>query len=178
MPSSPRSPSLPPRVWSVTGGGRGLGRAFVTAALDAGDRVVASVRRDGVLDDLVARHPDALRVLPLDVRDRDQVRATVAAAIDCFGQLDVIVNNAGYGLVGTVEEVSEAEARDALETNFLGALWVTQAVLPHLRERRTGHVVQISTVGGVGAMPTFGLYNAAKWALEGFSEALAGEVRA
>lgn len=177
MPSSPRSPSSASRVWFVTGGGRGLGRAFVVAALDAGDRVVASVRRDGVLDDLVARHPDALRVLPLDVRDRDQVRATVAAAIDCFGRLDVIVNNAGYGLVGTVEEVSEAEARDALETNFLGALWVTQAVLPHLRERGTGHVVQISTVGGVGAMPTFGLYNAAKWALEGFSEALAGEVR-
>lgn len=176
MSRSPHSPS-DARVWFVTGAGRGLGRAFVTAALDAGDRVVATARRESALDDLVARHPDALRVLPLDVRDRDAVRATVTTAIACFGRLDVVVNNAGYGLVGTAEEVTEAEAREALDTNFLGALWVTQAVLPHLRERGTGHVVQISTVGGVGAMPTFGLYNAAKWALEGFSEALAGEVR-
>lgn len=164
------------RVWLVTGAGRGLGRAFVVAALDAGDRVVATVRKVGVLDDLAAEHPDALRVLTLDVRDRAAVVATVGRAVAAFGHLDVVVNNAGYGLVGAIEEVSEAEARDLVDTDLFGALWVTQAALPHLRARGSGHVVQVSTTGAVGTMPTFGLYNAAKWALEGFSEALAAEV--
>lgn len=164
------------RVWLVTGAGRGLGRAFTAAALDAGDRVVATVRRQGVLDGLVERHPDALRVLRLDVRNRAAVFETVATAVGCFGVIDVVVNNAGYGIVGVAEEVTEAEVRDLVDTNFLGALWVTQAILPHLRARGSGHVVQISTVGGVGSMPTFGMYNASKWALEGFSEALAAEV--
>lgn len=164
------------RVWFVTGAGRGLGRAFVEAALGAGDRVVATLRRPEVLTTLAAAHPAALRVLPLDVRDRAAVLATVDAARACFGRLDVVVNNAGYGLVGTIEEVSEAEARAQLETNLFGALWVTQAVLPVLRAQRAGHIVQISSVGGVGTMPAFGLYNASKWALEAFSEALAAEV--
>lgn len=164
-----------PRVWFITGAGRGLGRAFASAALDAGDRVVATVRREGVLDDL-GGHPDALRVLHLDVRHRAEVIATVERAVKCFDGLDVVVNNAGYGLVGAAEEVSEAELRALVDTNFLGAVWVTQAVLPHLRARGGGHIVQVSTVGGVGSMPLFGMYNASKWALEGFSEALAGEV--
>lgn len=164
------------RVWFITGAGRGLGRAFTRAALEEGDRVVATVRRPEQLDDLRAQHEDALRVLTLDVRDRQAALRTVEAAWASFGKLDVVVNNAGYGLVGAIEEVSEAEARDQLETNFFGALWVTQAVLPRMRERRSGHIVQVSTVGAVGTMPLLGLYNASKWALEGFSEALASEV--
>lgn len=164
------------RVWFVTGAGRGLGRAFAAEALDAGDRVIATIRRKGALDDLQAQHPQSLHCMHLDVRDREQVFRVVKEATQVFGRLDVVVNNAGYGLVGAVEEVAETEAREHLDTNVFGALWVTQAVLPHMRERGTGHIVQISSVGGVGSMPTFGMYNAGKWALEGFSEALAAEV--
>ena len=167
-----------PRTWFITGAGRGLGRAFAEAALDAGDNVVATARRPAALDALAGSHPDALRVLPLDVRDRDAVFATVDRAVACFGRLDIVVNNAGYGLVGAAEEVPEDEARRHLDTNLYGPLWVCQAALPHLREQGSGHIVQISSTGGVGAMPLFGLYNAGKWALEGFSEALAGEVAA
>ena len=171
--SSERSAS---RVWFVTGAGRGLGRAFVEAALAAGDRVVATLRRPELLADLVAAHPESLRTLNLDVRERSAVFATVEQAHASFGRLDVVINNAGYGLIGTIEELSEDEARAQMETNFFGALWVTQAVLPVMRAQRSGHIVQISSVGGVGTMPAFGLYNASKWALEAFSEALASEV--
>jgi NAD(P)-dependent dehydrogenase (short-subunit alcohol dehydrogenase family) len=164
------------RTWFITGAGRGLGRAFVEAALGAGDQVAATVRTARALDDLRDEAADRLHVLPLDVRDRAAVVEAVDAAVAHFGQLDVVVNNAGYGLVGAVEEVTEAEAREILDTDLLGAMWVCQAVLPHLRARASGHIVQISTVGAVGTMPTFGLYNAAKWGLEGFSEALAAEV--
>lgn len=170
--------TISPRVWLITGAGRGLGLAFLKAALERGDRVVGTVREDGVLDDLVRLHPDALRVLRLDVRDRDLVRQVVDDAVRAFGRLDVVVNNAGYGIVGATEEVSETDVRDHLNTNLLGPLWVTQAVLPHLRAQGAGDIVQVSTVGAVGAMPTLGLYNAGKWGLEGFSEALAGEVAA
>lgn len=164
------------RVWLITGASRGLGRAFARAALEAGDRVVATARRPDALDELVAAHPERAVALPLDVTDRSAVFTAVERANAAFGQLDVVVNNAGYGLLGAVEEITEAEARAQLETNVLGALWVTQAALPFLRARRSGHIVQISSTGGVGSMPTFGLYNASKWALEGFSEALAAEV--
>ncbi len=112
----------------------------------------------------------------MDVRDRVRIFGAIDDGVERFGRLDVVVNNAGYGLVGAIEELSEAEARAIIETNLFGALWTTQAALPHLRRQRAGHIVQVSTVGAVGAMPAFGLYNASKWALEGFSEALAGEV--
>lgn len=164
------------RVWFITGAGRGLGRAFAETALEAGDRVVATVRREGVLDALTAKHPDDLQVLGLDVRERAAAFAVIDRAVARFGRLDVVVNNAGYGLVGATEEVAEDEVEAQLATNFLGALWVTQACLPHLRTQGSGHIVQVSTVGAVGTMPTFGMYNASKWALEGFSEALAAEV--
>ncbi|WP_127783646.1 SDR family NAD(P)-dependent oxidoreductase [Rhodococcus sp. X156] len=160
------------QVWLVTGASRGLGRALTTAALEAGHCVVATVRGEHSLP----TH-DRLLVHRLDVRDRDGAHATVDHTLERFGRLDVLVNNAGHGLVGTVEEVSESDARQVIDTNLLGALWLTQAALPVMREQGSGHVVQISTVGAVGTMPTLGLYNAAKWGLEGFSEALAGEVR-
>src|SRR5680860_626008 len=142
------------RTWLITGASRGLGRAFTEAALRHGERVVATVRDTHALDELASSWGAQLVRRPLDV----------------------VVNNAGYALVGAIEEISEAQARAQLDTNLFGALWVTQAVLPHLRAQGSGRIVQISTVGAVGALPLFGIYNASKWALEGFSAALAEEV--
>ena len=161
------------RVWLITGAGRGLGRAFVDAALAAGDRVLATTRGPGPLDDVAA---ERLVVRTLDVRDRAGGRAAVAAAVEHFGRLDVLVNNAGYGVVGAIEELSEEELREQLDTNLLGTIWLTQAAVTRMRDQARGHIVQISTVGGVGTVPLLGGYNAAKWALEGYSEALAAEV--
>jgi NAD(P)-dependent dehydrogenase (short-subunit alcohol dehydrogenase family) len=172
----PRRPAPPSRVWLVTGAGRGFGRRFTEAALAAGDRVVATARRPEVLDDLVAAHPDRLVAVPLDVTDRAAVFAAVEAGVAAFGHLDVVVNNAGFGLSGAVEEVAEADARRLFDTNFFGALWVCQAVVPHLRRRRSGHLVQMSSVSGVLGIPTMGLYAASKFALEGLSETLAEEL--
>jgi len=163
------------RVWFVTGASRGLGRAFTTAALEAGDRVVAAARTTAPLDELAAAHTDRLLVLPLDVTDRDAVFAAVATAVEHFGQLDIVVNNAGILSVGMLEEFTEAEARAQMETNFFGALWVSQAVLPHLRTQGSGHLVQISSIGALGGFPACGMYAASKFALEGMSEALALE---
>ncbi len=164
------------RLWFITGAGRGLGRAFAEAALEQGDRVVATVRRDGVLDDLVKEYGD--RVVPrlLDVAVRADVVRVVDEVVATVGTPDVVVNNAGYGLVGAVEELSEEELRAQFDVNLFGAVWVTQAVLPHLRARGSGRIVQVSTVGAVGHLPLFGAYNASKWALEGLSAGLADEV--
>ncbi|MGW6726772.1 SDR family NAD(P)-dependent oxidoreductase [Nocardia sp. NPDC055029] len=163
-----------PRTWFITGANRGLGRAFTVAALAAGDTVVATARDPHTMSDLADAR---LTVLPLDVRDRDQVFATVAKAFDVTGRIDVLVNNAGYGLVGALEELTETQIRDQMDTNFYGALWVSQAALPYLRAQASGHIVQISTVGAVGSLPLFSMYNAGKWALEGFSASLADELR-
>lgn len=162
--------------WFVTGASRGFGRVWVRAALERGDRAVATARDVGTLDDLVAAFPGRVLPIALDVTDRDAVRAALPAAKQFLGDLDVVVNNAGYGLFGMVEEVSEEQARRQFETNVFGALWVTQEALPILREQGFGHVVQVSSIGGVQAFPGIGIYNASKWALEGFSQALAAEV--
>ncbi|MCZ0991715.1 SDR family oxidoreductase [Streptomyces diastatochromogenes] len=164
------------KIWFVTGSSRGFGRHFVEAALSRGDKVAATARNTESLSDLVAAHGDAILPLALDVTDKAAVTATVKQAHEHFGRLDVVVNNAGYGLFGAVEELSEQEIRDQFETNFFGAMWVTQAVLPYLRDQGDGHIVQISTVGGVATFPTLGGYGASKWALEGLSDALAQEV--
>lgn len=158
-------------TWLITGAGRGLGKALATAALDSGHRVVATVRADHSLPD----HP-RLTVVTLDVRDRAAVRDVVEHAATIAGRLDVVVNNAGYGFIGAIEEASEDEVREIVDTDLLGALWVSQVAVRVMRAQGSGHIVQISTVGAVGTMPTLGLYNAAKWGLEGFSEALAAEV--
>lgn len=165
-----------PRTWLITGASRGLGRAFAEVALDAGDFVVATARKPDQLDDLVAEHPDRALALQLDVTDRTGVYDVVAQAQDFRGRLDVLVNNAGYGLAGGVEEASEQEVRDQFEVNVFGALWCTQAVLPGMRAQRSGHLFQISSIGGVSAFLNTGIYHASKWALEGFSESLALEV--
>jgi NAD(P)-dependent dehydrogenase (short-subunit alcohol dehydrogenase family) len=155
----------------ITGAGRGLGRALALAALAEGHTVVATVRGDHTLP----TH-ERLHVEHLDVRDRATAMAVVEAAASELGRLDVLVNNAGYGLIGAIEEVAEGEARDLLDTDLLGPLWMAQAVLPVMRHQGGGHIVQISTVGAAGTMPTLGLYNAAKWGLEGWTEAMAAEV--
>ncbi|MFI6424221.1 SDR family NAD(P)-dependent oxidoreductase [Promicromonospora sp. NPDC050880] len=164
------------RTWFVTGTSRGLGRAFVEAALARGDRVAAAARDTSTLDDLVAAHGDALLPLGLDVTDRDAVHAGVRRAHERFGRLDVVVNNAGYAQVGAVEELTEQEVRDQLETNVFGALWVVQAALPYLREQRGGHIVQMSSAAGLLAMPLGAAYHVSKWSLEALNESLAQEV--
>lgn len=157
------------RVWFITGTSRGFGREWAAAALERGDKVAATARDVATLDDLASKYGSALLPLQLDVTDREADFAAVKQAHDHFGRLDVVVNNAGYGHFGFVEEVTEQEARDQIETNVFGALWVTQAALPYLRAQRSGHVVQVSSIGGVLAFQNLGLYHASKWALEGFS---------
>ncbi len=164
------------KVWFITGTSRGFGREFARAALGRGDRVAATARDTTSLADLVQDFGDAVLPLSLDVTDRAAVGAAVSAAVEQFGRLDVVVNNAGYGLFGAVEEITEQQLRDQLEVNLFGVLHVTQAVLPVLRRQGFGHVVQISTIGGVAAFPTLGGYHASKWALEGLTESLAQEV--
>jgi NAD(P)-dependent dehydrogenase (short-subunit alcohol dehydrogenase family) len=164
------------KVWFITGTSRGFGREWAIAALDRGDKVAATARDTATLADLVDKFGDAILPIPLDVTDRAADFAAVKQAHDHFGRLDVVVNNAGYGQFGFVEEVSEQDARDQIETNVFGALWVTQAALPYLREQRSGHIIQVSSIGGIVAFPNVGIYHASKWALEGFSQSLAQEV--
>ena len=163
------------KVWFLTGASRGFGREWTIAALERGDRVAATARNVGTLDDLVATYGGRILPLALDVTDRQAAFAAVDRAHAHFGRLDVVVNNAGYGLFGMIEEVSEAEARAQIETNVFGALWVTQAAMPHLRAQRSGHILQVSSIGGITAFPGIGMYHASKWALEGFSQSLAAE---
>ncbi len=165
------------KVWFITGASKGFGHVWTEAALARGDRVAAAARNIAALDPLVADYRDRLLPLKLDVGDKAAVDAAVAAAHKRFGRIDVAINNAGYGLFGAIEEVSEAEARDQIATNLFGALWVTQAVLPVMRAQKSGHIIQISSIGGVTAVPTVGLYHASKWGLEGFTQALAAEVK-
>jgi len=164
------------KVWFITGTSRGFGREWAIAALERGDKVAATARNTDTLADLAEKYGDALLPIALDVTDRDADFAAVKAAHDHFGRLDIVVNNAGYGHFGFVEELTEAEARAQLETNLFGALWVTQAALPYLRAQRSGHIIQVSSIGGIAAFPLVGIYHASKWALEGLSQSLAQEV--
>ncbi|MGY1601865.1 SDR family oxidoreductase [Geodermatophilus sp. SYSU D00815] len=165
-----------PKTWFITGASRGFGREWAVAALERGDSVAATARDTATLEDLVERFGDRVLPIELDVDDREADLAAVERAHEHFGRLDVVVNNAGYGQFGMIEEISEAEARAQFETNVFGALWVTQAALPYLRAQGSGHILQVSSIGGISAFPNIGIYNASKWALEGFSQALAQEV--
>ena len=164
------------KTWFITGSSRGFGREWAIAALERGDSVAATARDTGSLGDLAERFGDRLLPIKLDVTDRAAAFDAVAQAHDRFGRLDVVVNNAGYGQFGMVEELSEADAREQIETNLFGALWVTQAALPILRAQGSGHILQVSSIGGISAFPNIGMYHASKWALEGLSQALAQEV--
>jgi NAD(P)-dependent dehydrogenase (short-subunit alcohol dehydrogenase family) len=164
------------KTWFITGASRGFGREWAVAALERGDSVAATARDLSTLDDLVKTYEERFLPLQLDVTDREADFAAVRQAHEHFGRLDVVVNNAGYGHFGMVEELTEAEARAQLETNLFGALWITQAALPFLREQCSGHILQVSSIGGISAFPLVGIYHASKWALEGISQALAQEV--
>lgn len=163
-------------VFLISGASRGLGRDITEAALNAGHRVVAGARSVSALDDLVAAHPDHVVVVELDVTNADHVRAAIATVVDRFGRLDVLVNNAGYANMGAIEDVDFDDFRTQVDTNFLGVVRLTQAALPVMRAQRSGHVVQVSSVGGRMARPGLAAYQSAKWAVTGFSGVLAKEV--
>jgi NAD(P)-dependent dehydrogenase (short-subunit alcohol dehydrogenase family) len=164
------------KVWFITGCSKGFGRIWAEAALERGDKVAATARDESTLAPLTEKYGDSVLTMSLDVQDHDADFAAIKAAHEKFGRLDIVVNNAGYGLFGAVEELSEAEARDQIETNLFGALWVTQAALPIMREQGSGHIIQVSSIGGVTAFPEVGLYHASKWGLEAFSQSLSLEV--
>ncbi len=163
------------RVWLVTGASRGFGRAISEAVLDRGDRLVATARGAEFVDEFGDSHPEALAVR-LDVTDPGTAHAAVEQAVERFGRLDVVVNNAGYGSFGAVEEVSEEEIRRQIDVNLFGVINVTRAALPQMRRQRSGHLVQMSSLNGIEAMAGGGYYCASKFAVEGLSESLAGEV--
>ena len=165
-----------PKAWFITGCSKGFGRIWAEAALERGDKVAATARDASTLAPLAEKYGDDVLTMALDVQDRDADFAAVEKAHEAFGRLDVVVNNAGYGLFGAIEEVSEEEARDQIETNLFGALWVTQAALPIMRAQGSGHIIQVSSIGGVTAFPEVGLYHASKWGLEAFSQSLSQEV--
>jgi len=165
------------KVWLITGASSGFGRAIAEAAVEAGDRVVAAARRTETLDDLVRAHPRQVVPVRLDVTDHDAIRTTVANVIAEEGRIDVLVNNAGRSHVGAVEETTDEELRSLFEVHVFGPAALTRAVLPHMRERQEGAIVQMSSIGGQLSFAGFGAYSATKCALEGLSEALADEVK-
>jgi NAD(P)-dependent dehydrogenase (short-subunit alcohol dehydrogenase family) len=164
------------KVWFITGAARGFGRIWTEAALKRGDKVVATVRNTSELDELVKAYGNTLLVLSLDVTDRDTVFKAVNQAAAHFGRLDVILSNAGYGYFGAIEELVPEQVKANFETNVFGTLWVIQAALPILRTQRSGHIITVSSIGGIMSFPTGGSYNGTKFAVEAMSEALAGEV--
>ena len=162
--------------WLITGSSRGIGRALSEAVLQAGHRLVATAREPAQLAALVERHGDAVRAVALDVTDPVAARNAVGVAVDAFGGLDVLVNNAGYGNVDSIEDTELDEFRRQIETNLFGTIIMTKAAIPVMRGQRSGHVIQFSSVGGRIGAPGRAPYSAAKWGVEGFSEVLAGEM--
>ena len=164
------------KVWLVTGSASGLGRNIAEAVLASGERLVATARDPRRLEDLVEKYGDQVRTAPLDVVDEDAAYAAVQVAVDAFGRLDVVVNNAGYGDIAPFEQVSSKRFKAVVDTNFYGVVNVTRAALPIMRKQKSGYILQISSVGGRLALPGSAAYHAAKWAVGGFTEALAQEV--
>ena len=160
----------------ITGASRGFGKLWTEAFLKRGDKVAATARNIAALDDLVSTYGDNILPVQLDVNNRQEVINAVNQVATHFGSIDILINNAGYGLFGTVEETTEQQARDQMETNFFGLLWVTQAVLPIMRQQKSGHIIQVSSFLGLTTLPMLGLYNASKFAVEGLSETIASEV--
>ena len=164
------------KIWLITGSSRGLGRALGDAVLESGDMLVATARNPEQLGDLTARYGERVRVVAMDVTSEQAALGAITATIEAFGRLDVLVNNAGYGDVGSIEDTSLADFRAQIETNLFGVINVTKAAIPVMREQRSGHIIQFSSIGGrigpVGRAP----YAAAKWGVEGFSEVLAKEL--
>ena len=172
MPNSPTS-----RVWFITGSSSGFGALLARELLRRGDRVIATARNASQLDDLPTLYPDTARVFPLDVTKPAEIEAIGRLAPTVFGHVDVLVNNAGYGVNGAIEEVSEDEFEPMFQTNIYGLIRTTRAFLPHFRERRSGHIINLSSIGGLIGGAGWGFYNVTKFAVEGFSEALAAEMK-
>ncbi|MCD1586682.1 SDR family oxidoreductase [Halomonas sp. IOP_14] len=164
------------KTWLITGTSTGLGRLLTERLLERGDRVIATLRRKGSLDDLLSLHGDRLQILTFDVTDTPTMRDAVSQAFTTFGRVDVVVSNAGYGLFGAAEEASDEQIERQIATNLTGSIQFLRAVLPHLREQGGGRIVQVSSEGGQIAYPSFSLYHATKWGIEGFVESVAKEV--
>lgn len=164
------------KVWFVTGAAKGFGLEIVKAALASGDKVVATVRNNAAALATEVGHPDSFLVVTMDVVNEPEVQQAVAAAVATFGRLDVVVNNAGYGIVAAIEEATDLETRKQYDTNVFGLLNVVRAVLPHLRRQRSGHIINFSSLFGYGALPAWALYGSTKYAVEGISEGLAMEL--
>ena len=164
------------KVWLITGSGNGLGRDIAEAALAAGDSVVAGARRLEELDPLAEQYGERITPVKLDVRDEAAAKAAVQAALDKYGRLDVLVNNAGYGFMAPFEQITSEQFRDVVETCLFGVVYTTQAAIPVMRQQRSGHIFQISSIGGRIAFPGNSPYHAAKWAVGGFSDSVAAEV--
>jgi NAD(P)-dependent dehydrogenase (short-subunit alcohol dehydrogenase family) len=165
------------KIWFITGSSRGLGRVLVEQVLEAGDKVVATARKTEDLADLREKFGDRIRAQKLDVKSFHDAEAAVSHAVEAFGRIDVVVNNAGYGFLGAFEEMTPEEFAGQIDTNFWGVVNVTRAVLPLLRQQRAGHIIQITSVGGRSGFPGLSGYHAAKFAVEGLSEALAQEIK-
>lgn len=165
------------KVIFITGASRGFGKLWAEAFLKRGDKVAATARNPDTLADLKKQYGSSLLPIQLDVTDRKASFAALEKAKQNFGRIDVVINNAGYGLFGAIEETTEKEARDQMEANFFGLLWVTQAALPIMRAQGSGHIIQVSSILGVYTFPVLGIYNASKFAVEGLSETLATEVK-
>jgi NAD(P)-dependent dehydrogenase (short-subunit alcohol dehydrogenase family) len=165
-----------PRTWFITGSSTGFGRLLAEEVLKAGENVVATARKVEQVADLEQKYPAQALAVPLDVTKQDQVDSAVAKTLERFGRVDVLVNNAGYGVTGAIEEVSDAELEPMYNANVFGLLRVTRAFLPQFRKQRSGHILNLSSIGGLAASPGWGLYQSTKFAVEGLSEALAQEV--
>src|SRR5260370_11019822 len=164
------------KIWLITGSGNGLGRDIVEAALAAGDSVVAGARRTEELAPLVAQYGERVKPVTLEVRDEVAAKAAVQLAVDTFGRLDVLVNNAGYGQFAPFEQMSAKDFQAIVDTCFYGVVYTTRAAVPVMRKQKSGHIFQVSSVGGRHAVPGSTPYHAAKWAVAGFSDSLAMKV--
>jgi NAD(P)-dependent dehydrogenase (short-subunit alcohol dehydrogenase family) len=176
MPESAQATGMTTRTWLVTGANSGFGRHLSEQLLSRGDRVAGTFRALGSVDDLSARWPDTFRAFHLDVTDPAEITAVVDAAFAALGRIDVVVSNAGYGLMGAAEELSDEQVVHQIATNLTGSIRLIRAALPHLRAQGGGRILQVSSVGGQAAWPGGSLYHATKWGVEGFADALAGEV--
>ncbi|GAA3767999.1 SDR family NAD(P)-dependent oxidoreductase [Flavobacterium ginsengiterrae] len=161
----------------ITGASKGFGKTWAEAFLAKGYKVAATARNVETLKDLKEKYGESVLTLKLDVDNREESLEVVQKVKNHFGTIDILINNAGYALTGAIEEATQDEARAQFETNFFGTLWLTQAVLPIMRDQKSGHIIQVSSILGLGTLPTMGLYNASKFAIEGLSETLASEVK-
>ena len=164
------------KVWLITGSSRGIGRVIAETALKQGDQVLASARKTADVQDLVDKYPGQCVAISLDVNNEDSIQAAVKASYAAFGRIDVLINNAGYGLHGVIEEVDMTQVRNQMETNFFGLVSLTQKIIPAMRAQKDGYIFNVSSIAGMKGTPTLGIYNASKFAVEGFTEALAAEV--